>query len=344
MKPILVTFCLVLVSALLLAGFVYSYMFFTTSPLSGTIDVRIEQGESFSAVARKLREHKVVTNERLFSLWARYSGLEKKIQWGVYRFELPLSPAEVLNRMVLGKGLFHRVTIPEGLTVREVADLLAKMAIVKEEQFLAAAKDPTLLSLLGLQATGIEGYLFPNTYHFTPETPAREIILTMTEQFRKTFEPLVGQRGEENGLTPHQIVTLASIIEKETGLEAERPLISAVFHNRLKRKMPLQSDPTVIYGLKGFNGNLTRKDLLDVSPYNTYRIPALPPGPICNPGLSSLKAALYPAAARFLYFVSRNDGTHLFSETLESHNLAVKTYQPRAETTPQRRQLLPRGK
>jgi UPF0755 protein len=130
---------------------------------------------------------------------------------------------------------------------------------------------------------------------------------------------------------------LASIIEKETGVEAERPLVAAVFHNRLKRKMPLQSDPTVIYGLKDFNGNLTRKDLLDVNPYNTYRIPALPPGPICNPGLSSLKAALYPAAAPFLYFVSKNDGTHLFSETLESHNLAVKTYQPRYETNSQRR-------
>ena len=337
MKPFLVTLCLVLVSALLFAAFVYSYMFFTTSPVSGIVDIRIEQGESFSAVVRKLREHKVVTNERLFSLWARYSGLEKKIQWGLYRFELPLSPAEVLNRMVLGKGFFHRVTIPEGLTVKEVADLLAKMAIVKEEEFLAAAKDPGLLSFLALQETGIEGYLFPNTYHFTPQTPAREIILTMTEQFRKIFEPLTGQRKEENGLTPHQIVTLASIIEKEANLEAERPLVSAVFHNRLKLKMPLQSDPTVIYGLKDFNGNLTRKDLLDVSPYNTYRIPALPPGPICNPGVSSLKAAIYPAAAPFLYFVSKNDGTHLFSETLESHNLAVKTYQPRYESTSQRR-------
>jgi UPF0755 protein len=343
MKPLLVTLCLVLVSALLLAAFVYSYMFFTNSPRSGTVDIRIEQGESFSAVVRKLREHKVVSNERLFSLWARYSGLEKKIQWGLYRFELPLSPAEVLNRMVLGKGLFHRVTIPEGLTVKEIADLLAKMAIVKEEQFLAAAKDPGLLAFLGLPETGIEGYLFPNTYHFTPETPAREIILMMTEQFRKSFEPLMGQRKEGNGLTPHQIVTLASIIEKEAGVEAERPLVSAVFHNRLKLKMPLQSDPTVIYGLKDFNGNLTRKDLLDVSPYNTYRIPALPPGPICNPGVSSLKAAIHPAAAPYLYFVSKNDGTHLFSETLESHKLAVKTYQPRYENPSQRRKAAARS-
>ena len=337
MKSFLITLCLLFVSAVLLAGFVFSYMFFSVSPKSGIVEIRIEPGESFSTVVRKLRDQKVVSNERLFSLWARYSGLEKKIHWGLYRFELPLSPSEVLNRMVLGKGIFQRVTIPEGLTVKEVADLLAKMGIVREEQFLAAAYDPELLSSLGLQDKGIEGYLFPNTYNFIPETPPREIILKMTEQFRKSVEPLAGQRKEDNALTPHEIVILASIIEKETGLEAERPLVSAVFHNRLKLKMPLQSDPTVIYGLKEFNGNLTRKDLYAASPYNTYRIPALPPGPICNPGLSSLRAAIHPASVPFLYFVSKNDGTHHFSESLESHSQAVKVYQPRNETPPSRR-------
>ena len=335
MKSFFITLCLVSVSVLLFAGVVFSYMFLAASPQSGTVEIRVEQGEPFSAVVRKLREHKVVTNERLFSLWARYSGLEKKIHWGLYRFELPLSPSEVLNRMVLGLGIFQRVTIPEGLTVKEVGDLLAKMGIVQQQQFFVAAQDPELLASLGLTDKGIEGYLFPNTYNFIPETPPREIILKMAEQFRKTFEPLMGQRKED--LTLHEIVTLASIIEKETGVEAERPLISAVFHNRLKLKMPLQSDPTVIYGLKEFNGNLTRKDLHASSPYNTYRIPALPPGPICNPGLSSLRAALAPAAVPFLYFVSKNDGTHVFSENLESHALAVKAYQPRIETPAARR-------
>ena len=342
MKSFLVTLCLVFVSAVLFAGFVFSYIFLGASPRSGTVEIRIEPGESFSTVVRKLRDHKVVTNERLFSLWARYSGSEKKIHWGLYRFELPLSPSEVLNHMVLGKGIFQRVTIPEGLTVKEVADLLAKMGIVREEQFLAAASDPELLSSLGLQGRGLEGYLFPNTYSFIPETPPREIILKMAEQFRKSVEPLTGQRKEDNGLSPHEVVTLASIIEKETGVEAERPLVSAVFHNRLKLKMPLQSDPTVIYGLKDFNGNLTRKDLHASSPYNTYRIPALPPGPICNPGLSSLRAALYPASVPFLYFVSKNDGTHLFSESLEAHSQAVKTYQPRNDAAPSRRKPAPR--
>jgi UPF0755 protein len=337
MKSFLIIVGLVCISVVLFVGFVFSYIFFSVSPRSGIVEIRIEQGESFSAVVRKLRDHKVVTNEKLFWLWARYSGLEKKIHWGLYRFELPLSPSEVLNRMVLGKGIFQRVTIPEGLTVKEVADLLSKMGIAGEEQFLAAARDPELLSSLGLQDRGLEGYLFPNTYNFIPETPAREIILKMAEQFRKSVEPLAGQRKKDNGLTPHEIVILASIIEKETGVEAERSLVSAVFHNRLKLKMPLQSDPTVIYGLKDFNGNLTRKDLHAASPYNTYRIPALPPGPICNPGLSSLRAALHPASVPFLYFVSKNDGTHHFSESLESHSQAVKIYQPRIETAPSRR-------
>jgi UPF0755 protein len=337
MKSFLITLCLILVSVGLFVGFVLSYIFLAPSPQSGVVEIRIEQGEPFSAVVRKLRDQKIVSNEKLFSLWARYSGSEKKIHWGLYRFELPLSPSEILNRMVQGKGIFQRVTIPEGLTVKEVADLLAKMGIVPEEKFFAAAYDPELLSSLGLQDKGLEGYLFPNTYNFIPETPPREIILKMTEQFRKSVEPLAGQPKEDNGLTPHEIVTLASMIEKETGVEAERPLVSAVFHNRLKLKMPLQSDPTVIYGLKDFNGNLTRKDLHALSPYNTYRIPALPPGPICNPGLSSLRAALHPAAVPYLYFVSKNDGTHHFSESLESHSQAVKIYQPRNETTPSRR-------
>lgn len=337
MKSFLLTLCLVLISAVLFAGLVFSYMFFSVSPQSGVVEIRIEQGESFSTVARKLRDHKVVTNERLFSLWARYFGLEKKIHHGLYRFELPLSPSEVLNRMVLGKGIFERVTIPEGLTVKEIAELLAKMGIVQEEEFLAATRDPELLASLGLQDKGIEGYLFPNIYHFIPQASSREVILKMTEQFRKSVEPLAGQRQADNRLTPYEILTLASMIEKETGVEAERPLVSAVFHNRLRLKMPLQSDPTVIYGLKDFNGNLTRKDLSAASPYNTYRIPALPPGPICNPGLSSLKAALLPAPVPFLYFVSKNDGTHHFSANLEAHSQAVKIYQPRNDTTSSRR-------
>lgn len=315
--------CVVLTAAAFVQNIFYSLPA-TASPA----DVRVEQGDSLATVVRKLHDQNIISNGLFFSLWARLSGAEKKIHQGLYRFDGSVSPREVLERLVTGKGIFQTVTIPEGLTIKEIADLLEKMQIADKDRFLLAANDATFLASLGLQDKGIEGYLFPSTYHFVPATPERDILMTMAEQFRKVSQPLLAQRDGTTDLTAHEILTLASMIEKETGVEAERPLVSAVFYNRLRHQMPLQSDPTVIYGLKDFNGNLTRKDLNDPNPYNTYRIAALPPGPICNPSLSSIRAALHPAAAPYLYFVSKNDGTHLFSETIEAHNHAVKIYQP----------------
>jgi UPF0755 protein len=291
-------------------------------------EVRVEPGDSLASVTRKLREQRIITNGWFFSLWARWRGAEKRIHQGLYRFESGATPRDVLDRLVTGKGVFHSVTIPEGLSVKEIAFLLDKLGIADKVKFLSATADPTLLESLGLRDKGLEGYLFPSTYYFTPGTTEREIIITMAEQFRKVSLPLLVQRPPSIRLTTHEILTLASIIEKETGIAEERAWVSAVFHNRLKQQMPLQSDPTVIYGIKDFNGNLTRKDLQDASPYNTYRIAALPPGPICNPSVASIKAALQPANVPYLYFVSKNDGTHLFSDTIEAHNRAVKTYQP----------------
>ncbi|MGH7815953.1 MAG: endolytic transglycosylase MltG [Candidatus Binatia bacterium] len=291
-------------------------------------EVRVEQGDSLAAVTRKLREQKIISNGWFFSLWARFSGAEKRLHQGLYRFESGVAPREVLDRLVTGKGIFQTVTIPEGLTVKEIALLLDKMHIADKQIFLTEAANPKLLATFGLRDKGLEGYLFPSTYHFTPATPGKDILFAMAEQFRKVSQPLLTQRPARIRLTTHEILTLASIIEKETGVQEERALVSAVFHNRLRQQMPLQSDPTVIYGLKDFNGNLTRKDLQDANPYNTYRIAALPPGPICNPSVASIKAALYPADVRYLYFVSKNDGTHLFSDTIEAHNRAVKTFQP----------------
>jgi len=311
------------------AGVLFYFIFHWTPAASVyPTEIRVEQGDSLAAVVRKLRDRQLIANGLLFSIWARLNGVEKKIHQGLYRFDTPAPSREILDRLTTGRGIFQIVTIPEGLTVREIAELLDKMEIAAKDKFIAEAGDPNVLAALGLSEKGLEGYLFPSTYHFTPSTPAKDIIVAMTEQFRKVSLPLLTQRDGAGLLTPHEILTLASIIEKETGIEAERPVVSAVFHNRLKRQMPLQSDPTVIYGIKDFNGNLTRKNLQDSSPYNTYRITALPPGPICNPGLSSIRAALQPAQVPYLYFVSKNDGTHSFSETIEAHNQAVKTYQP----------------
>jgi len=316
--------------ALLLAGAFMVGAIFNHPPISvpAVAEIRVEQGDSLATVARKLRAQKLIVNERLFLLWARLKRVETKIHLGLYRFETPVPAREILERLATGRGMFHKITIPEGLTVKEIAALLGKLQIADSEKFLAEASAPRLLVSLGLPASGIEGYLFPSTYYFTPSTPEMSIVVAMAEQFRKVSTPLLERFNGAHRMTPHELLTLASIIEKETGLEAERPLISAVFHNRLKASMPLQSDPTVIYGLKDFQGNLTRQSLQDPSPYNTYRVPGLPPGPICNPGLSSIKAALEPADVPYLYFVSKNDGSHQFSANLEAHNQAVKTFQP----------------
>lgn len=316
------------ISLLLTAGLLlYNIHYSLSASGSYPVEVRVEAGDSLATVARKLREQKIISNGLFFSLWARLSGVEKKIHQGLYRFDTRVSPWEVLDRLVTGKGIFQAVTIPEGFTVKEIAELLDKMQIANKEKFLSAAADASLLASLGLQDKGLEGYLFPSTYYFVPSTPERDIIIAMAEQFRKSSQPILAQAKAVVQLSPHELLTLASIIEKETGVQSERPLVSAVFHNRLKRQMPLQSDPTVIYGLKTFNGNLTKKDLRDDSPYNTYRISALPPGPICNPSISAIKAALAPADVQYFYFVSKNDGTHFFSEMIEEHNQAVKTYQ-----------------
>ncbi|MEK7783418.1 MAG: endolytic transglycosylase MltG [Candidatus Binatota bacterium] len=327
MRYLLFTLLFAALSTLLFAGFLLAFLFLSPLRERETVEVKVERGEPLSAIVHRLKAHGVISNEKLFSFWARLWGLDKRIHWGLYRFEMPLPPRQVLNQMLLGKGVFHRITVPEGLTVKEIADLLAKEAIADKDRFLAEAVSTELLSLVGLEGKGVEGYLFPNTYYFTPFVSERDILIAMMEQFRETIKLRLEEQTKEIGLSLHEVVTLASLIEKETGIEAERPLVSAVFHNRLKGKIPLQSDPTVIYGLKRFSGSLTRKDLQSRSPYNTYRILGLPPGPICNPGLSALKAALYPAPVPYLYFVSKNDGSHLFSVSLSEHNRAVKIYQ-----------------
>lgn len=327
MKYLLFTFFFAALSALLFTGFLLAFLFFPSRHQNETVEVKVERGETLSSIGRRLKDHGVVSNERLFSLWARLWGLDKKIHWGLYRFNLPLPPRQVLNQMLLGRGLFHRVTVPEGLTVKEVAELLEKGAIANKDRLLTEAANPEFLSLVELEGKGVEGYLFPDTYYFTPFVTERDILLAMVEQFWQTFSRRLEEQAEDIGLSLHQVVTLASLIEKETGLDAERSLISAVFHNRLKSKILLQSDPTVIYGLKRFSGTLTRKDLQNRSPYNTYLISGLPPGPICNPGLASLKAALFPAQVPYLYFVSKNDGSHVFSVSLVEHNRAVRMYQ-----------------
>lgn len=300
------------------------------APLSDTqkhITIAVRPGQSFSDTVKELTGSGLLHDSRKFTLIARIKGLDTKIQAGEYRFSSLMTPNEVLNTLTRGETLLHSVTIPEGYNLFQIAEILEKKGILSSKQFLEAASDPERVRSAGISADLFEGYLFPDTYRFPKGIEADRVLEIMRDRLHQVFMPIWRKKGDLTTLSFHEVVTLASIIEKETGEPSERALIAAVFLNRLKRGMRLESDPTVIYGIMDFDGNLTRKDLATYTPYNTYRIKGLPPGPISSPGIDSLKSVLMPADESYLYFVSRNDGTHQFSRTIEEHNKAVRTYQ-----------------
>ncbi len=277
-------------------------------------------------IAEKLEAAGVVRDADSFSFAGRVLGAYKKVKAGEYEFTTSMTPMEVLEYIVKGKVKRYLVTVPEGYNISEIAAALEEAGLVQRQVFIARAVDPALVRSLGLTGATFEGYLFPDTYAFNKGMSADEMISRMVERFRQVFSEFENDL-EKSGMTMGKAVTLASIIEKETGASSERELISAVFHNRLRKGIRLQSDPTVIYGLPGFDGNIKKQHLSMKSPYNTYVNFGLPPGPIANPGKDSIAAALRPAKADYLYFVSRNDGTHQFSKSLSEHNKAVNQYQ-----------------
>jgi UPF0755 protein len=290
--------------------------------------VVIPRGAPFKGVVRVLDEAGLLRSPTGFYLMARLMGVTERVQAGEYELSTTMLPTVILHKLVTGDVMKYRITVPEGYTVRQIALHLQELGIIEDqEQFLALAFSAEFAAGLGIEAKGVEGYLFPDTYLLPKGVSPIEIIKTMVGKFKQVYGPDCSRRAVELGMTDREIVTLASIIEKETGVAEERPLISAVFHNRLKRGIPLCSDPTVIYGIPDFDGNLRKRDLERRTPYNTYLKKGLPPGPIANPGRSSLLAALYPAPVQYLYFVSRNDGSHYFSNTLREHNEAVRQYQ-----------------
>jgi UPF0755 protein len=294
---------------------------------TGEIVVTVKPGEGFKSISQRLFDAGIIQSPSKFSFLARIKGYDKRVKAGEYLFSARLTPANILEMMVNGKVILYKVTVPEGYSMQQIAAVVAETGLAKAEDFLKAAGNSARVRADGIEADTFEGYLFPDTYYFPKDIGPAKIVDTMVHRFHSVFLPEWKKRADELGLSVHEIVTLASIIEKETGLPAERPVISSVFHNRLKKRMRLESDPTVIYGLDGFNGNITRKDLAAVRPYNTYRIRGLPPGPIASPGARSLEAALYPADTDYLYFVSKNDNSHQFSKNVIDHNRAVRKYQ-----------------
>jgi len=297
--------------------------------------VTIAPGTSATQTLVNLEKEGVLADAKLARVYLIYSMRDPKIQAGEYLFRGSLATPQVLRMLVRGQTLTHRFTLVEGMTLEETADLLATQGFGRREAFLAAMRSPQRIADLDPEARDLEGYLFPETYSFAARTGEKEIVDLLVRTFRRRFEkdvrPLLAQGPPgRNARDVRQVVILASIVEKEAKASGERPLIAAVYQNRVRQKIGLAADPTVIYALKKlgrWDGNLRRDDLRMDSPYNTYRWAGLPPGPICSPGLASLKAAAVPANVPYLYFVSRNDGTHVFAETLAEHNRNVEIWQ-----------------
>lgn len=310
-KSILITAFFALLAGA--AGYAYFSLFMPVPHEDATLVVA--HGTPMTAIAKQLSRAGVIKQALPLTVYSRISGADRRIKPGEYIFENGLKPLQVLSKLERGDVKLYKITLIEGWSVSQMADYLAEQPFAwpsLKDEFKTAA---------------VEGYLFPSTYFIPRPKTASEIIERIEQEFNKIYTPELDARAKEINLTLLQVITLASIIEKETGSPEERPLISSVFHNRLKKGIPLQSDPTTIYGLKDFDGNLRKSDLSSPHPYNTYVHKGLPPGPIANPGLDSIKAALWPADSDYIFFVSKNDGTHQFSRTLAEHNQAVLKYQ-----------------
>lgn len=293
---------------------------------STTFEVR--KGATTAQILRGLERAGVLRDSFVPVLYVKAIRRDLRPKAGVYAFRDALTPLDVLDRLGRGETVLVQVTVREGLDRFALAKLMASEGLGTEGDWLELTADSSLVEDIAPEATSLEGYLFPDTYRFSPGTAARVIVEEMVKNFRRQF-------GEElayirTGLSVHETVTLASIVETEAQLESERPLIASVYKNRIETRMLLQADPTVIYAMKlagTWNGNIRKDDLRMSSPYNTYARPGLPPGPIANPGLASLRAAANPAASEFYYFVSKNDGSHVFSRNLDEHNRNVAIHQ-----------------
>ena len=289
----------------------------------------VAKGANLSRVAAELEAAGLVRSAAATKWLGRVRGQATQLKSGEYDLNPSWTSGAILTHLTSGATKTYPVVLPEGLRASQIAARLAEAGLADAELFMAVVRDPRVVESLGVEGDSLEGYLFPDTYRFPRNLSARDVASKLVEQFHsvwKTIEP----RARERGMTMQEVVTLASIVEKETGAAEERPVIAAVFLNRLDKNMRLETDPAVIYGIADFDGNLKKRHLTDRSnPYNTYRHKGLPPGPIANPGEEALLAVVEPAESEYLYFVSRNDGTHKFSSSYRDHVNAVNRYQKR---------------
>jgi UPF0755 protein len=300
-----------------------SYFWLTpTEKFAPPREVTIEKGESFRQIARALANAGVVRSELALRLYGRLSQTASQIKPGDYAFKGGERIPDVMRHLVRGDFIVVTITIPEGLTVHEIAERVAQTGLVCQDEFEQAARDGTMVRALGLMPLGAEGYLFPATYKFSPHAKTDDVLAAMLARFYQVLTPTVEERMFAAGLDARRLVTMASIVEKEAKAPDERPLIAGVFYNRLRLGMPLQSDPTAQYELDDANESAASA-VHTTSAYNTYDFAGLPPGPIANPGLKSIEAALYPTQTDYLYFVAREGGTHVFSKSFDEHRRAI---------------------
>ncbi|MFZ4856232.1 MAG: endolytic transglycosylase MltG [Desulfuromonadaceae bacterium] len=301
----------------------YSFCLFS-SPGDGTVicDVSFPPGSGIRKLASDLKAGGVIRSSWHFILMTRLRGEAYQLKAGDYRFNDGMTPDVILKKIVSGDVDYRKFTLPEGYSIYQAAELLEQKGYFKKEAFLEKCRDKALLARLGLNEVTVEGYLYPATYNLSRGSGVEQLLEQMVGHFNKEYATI--QNGSR--FSRHDIVTLASMIEKEAVSADEKPLISSVFHNRLRIGMPLQSDPTAVYGVRAFSGKVSKEDIQRNSPYNTYLNKGLPPGPIGNPGIDAVTAAINPAKSDYLYFVARQDGTHQFSKNLADHNNAVVRY------------------
>lgn len=318
------------VGAVVIYNFVHTSI--STSPEAVIFDVR--PGDTFKAVTNNLKDAGLIANAPFFQIFARATRTAAKIRVGQYSIRRNANPAEIIAIISSGKSIEYPLTVQEGFNIFEIAERVQDQGIASKSEFISLVRNPDfIMQVLGERVPSLEGYLFPETYNITKFTSAQQLVHMMVARFKENFAKV--QRLGKSALTRHELVTLASIIEKETGASFERPLISSVFHNRLRKNMRLETDPTVIYGIwqqsGEWNRNISRADLTTPNRYNTYTFTGLPYGPISNPGFAALRAALLPEQSEYLFFVSRNDGTHVFSVDYAGHLSAVKSFQQNAK-------------
>lgn len=326
----------VLSLVIVIGYFTFQFLFQAAGKENEEVIFEVAPGQSLTTVAKNLQDQNLIKNAQLFLFYSRAKNQSKALKVGEYSLRRNMTPNEVLAAITSGKSILRSLTFSEGLNIYDLASIIELSNLAPKEVFFKLIRDPNFItSVLGIDAranniTSLEGYLFPDTYRFTKYESLESIVRNMVAHFLKVYSDIEPQQ-QQMGWTRHQVVTLASIIEKETGAGWERPLISSVFHNRLQKKMRLQTDPTIIYSLALDRGeiprNITREDIRRPHPYNTYTVSGLPPGPIANPGREALLAAVQPKPSNFLFFVSQNDGTHIFSETYQQHEKAVQEYQ-----------------